>query len=250
MTIHVLRRGALLVAGLALLASGCNEGVAPALPVTAVELSHTEVKVGPTSSVVLTATPRAANGVALPDRPIVWTTSDPAIAIVSQSGVVTGVSFGVARVTATSDGKAADATISVVPTAAAHLAASWKMDSFGDKQLPAAYRLFFDEPVDDRIIAKVEIRLDSATKTMTSNARYQRRYWFTELHDDVPMFRYGWGDHGQFTLGDDVPVPLVLTSEFIQNLVTAGAVGPDGRLKLNEALWLQEELYATVWSRR
>lgn len=245
------RRNAALLAGLAVLTSSCDEGLLPPAPVASIELSHTTLAVGPASTVILTATMKSANGDVLTGRTVAWSISDPAIALVSQGGTVTGVAFGVTTVTASVEGKSAQATVSVVPTNAGHLAASWKMDSFNAKQVPAAYRLLFDEPLDDgRIIAKVEIRLDSATKTMTGNATYQRRYCFTELHDDVVMYKYCWGDHGTFTLGDDVPVPLVLTSEFYQNLFTAGAVGTDGLLRLNEALWLQEELNATVWSRR
>ena len=220
------------------------------LPVATVELSTTTLTLGPGASNTITATPRASNGAILTGRAVAWSSADVAIATVTQAGVVTGVAFGTTTITATSEGASTLATVNVVPTQPTHLAASWKMDSFGSKQVPGAYRVFFDEPVGDIIVAKVEIRLDSATKTMTSGAQYQRRYCFTELHDDVPMLKYCWGDHGQFSLGALLPVPLLLTSDYIQNLFTVGVVTPDGKLTLSESLWLQEELYTTVWSRR
>jgi hypothetical protein len=230
----------------------CEEISAPggALPVASIDLSSTSLAVGPALSATLVATPKAADGTTVTGKEIAWSTSDPAIATVSQAGSVTGVAFGVATVTASVDGKSAQASVSVVPTNAGHLAASWRMDSFSGKTVPAAYRLYFDEPVGDEIIAKVEIRLDSAHKIMTGAGTYQRQYCFTELHDDVAAYKYCWGDHGKFALSAQLPVSLTLTSEYIQNLFSAGIVAQDGRLTLNESLWVQEELHATVWVRR
>src|SRR5688500_5807330 len=131
-----------------------------------------------------------------------------------------------------------------------HLAAAWRMESFDGQAVPAAYAIFHDVPVGDRVVARVEIRLDSATKAMTSTATYERRYWFTELHDNVVAFKYMWGDHGRFVLGGTIPVPLTLTSEYIQNLMTPGSVRSDGRLALNEELWIGETRRATLWVRR
>jgi hypothetical protein len=110
--------------------------------------------------------------------------------------------------------------------------------------------MLFNEPVGDHIVARLEIRLDSAKKVMANDAKYQRQYCFSELHDDVLMFRYCWGDHGTFALGSNVPVPLTLTSEYIENLVTVGTVRVDGRLALTEELSLDDPPRATVWTRR
>ena len=55
---------------------------------------------------------RGANGTSLSGRPVTWTSSDPAIATVSSSGVVKGVSrIGAATITAASEGKRVDATV-------------------------------------------------------------------------------------------------------------------------------------------
>jgi hypothetical protein len=193
--------------------------------------------------------PRTSSGTAVPGRTIVWTSSAPDVAIVSEQGQVTGVSFGTAAIRAAVDGKFAEAAISVVPTDAGHLASQWRMQSFDGLTLPAAYVTFYDEPVGDRIIGVVEIRLDSATKLMSSDNKYQRRYYFSEVHDGVVVLKYLWGDHGQFVLGQGVPVPVTLTSEYIQHLTTPGHIATDGRLELTESLWIGETPRATVWTR-
>jgi uncharacterized protein YjdB len=47
---------------------------------------------------------RGSSGATLSERPVVWNTSDPAVVTVSPSGLVSGVSPGVATITATSEG--------------------------------------------------------------------------------------------------------------------------------------------------
>jgi hypothetical protein len=228
----------------------CSDAAGPETPIVAsVELSAAAVSVGPGTSSTLTAVPRTSSGTAVPGRTIVWTSSAPGVATVNVQGQVTGLSFGTAAIRATVDGKFAEIAISVVPTGAGHLASQWRMKSFDGLALPAVYATFFDEPVDDRIIGKVEIRLDSATKVMSGDGKYQRRYYFTELHDGAVALKYFWGDHGQFTLGQGVPVPLTLTSDYIQYLVTPGNVAIDGRLEFTESLWIGETPRATVWTR-
>jgi hypothetical protein len=234
------------------LVASCGDSAGPDLPlvVDRVELSTTSLTLGPAASQALVATPRAPDGSAVPGRSIAWSSSDDAIVTVSQAGQVTGIAFGLGKITATVDGKSAEAEVAVIPREPAHLAASWRMESFDGHVLPAAYALFYDEPVGDRIIAKVEIRLDSATKTMGGTGLYERRYYFTELHDEVEVLKFLWGDHGRFTLGTTMPVPLTLTSEYIQNLFTPGHVTSNGRLALNEELWVGEARRATVWVKR
>lgn len=239
-------------AAVLLLAMACADPAGPDAPlvVDRVELSSTSVTVGQDGSQVVIATPRAANGAVVPGRTITWTSDANTVVTVSATGEVRGVSLGTGTITASVDGKSARATVSVIPTTPQHLAAAWRMESFDGHALPAPYAIFYDEPVGDRIIAKVEIRLDSATKAMTSTATYERRYWFTELHNDVPALKYMWGDHGRFVLGGNVPVPLTLTSEYIENLMTPGSVRSDGRLALSEELWIGETRRATLWARR
>ncbi|MGQ0641965.1 MAG: Ig-like domain-containing protein [Gemmatimonadaceae bacterium] len=66
------------------------------------------------SSRQLAANVLDAQGNAISGRPIVWSSSNPAVATVSVSGLVSAVSLGTATITATSEGKSGSATITVV----------------------------------------------------------------------------------------------------------------------------------------
>ncbi len=89
------------------------------VPVAAVSVSPTSVAIWVGQVVQLTAAPLDANGDALSDRTVKWVSSDPAVAVVSPGGLVTGLAVGVATVTATSEGKTGSAaiTVSLVPVA-------------------------------------------------------------------------------------------------------------------------------------
>jgi Big-like domain-containing protein/calcineurin-like phosphoesterase family protein len=64
----------------------------------------------------LTAIARDANSNVLPGHPTTWESSDPTVAEVSASGVVTGVTAGAATITATVDTAHGTATITVTST--------------------------------------------------------------------------------------------------------------------------------------
>jgi uncharacterized protein YjdB len=61
----------------------------------------------------LVAQPRSASGAAL-DRPVQWTSQNPAIASVTASGLVTAVATGSTTITATSDGTSGSAAVQVL----------------------------------------------------------------------------------------------------------------------------------------
>ena len=84
--------------------------LAPVATVTVQPASAT-IAVGQTTT--LTATTKDASGNVLTGRAITWSSSDPTIATVSQSGVVTGVLPGSATISATSEGKTGTAAITV-----------------------------------------------------------------------------------------------------------------------------------------
>ena len=127
---------------------------------------------------------------------------------------------------------------------------NWRLKSFDDKQVPATYVEFFDEPVDDRIVEHVIIRLDSAKKVMRADSTYVRSYYFTEIQDGVELYKYSWGDHGRYTVARATPAAITLTSEYIENLSAAGHVSPAGDLQLSEPLWISEDPRNTVWTKR
>ena len=76
--------------------------------------------VGLTSQLV--ATPRDASGTALTGHSVSWSTNAEAVATVSTSGFVTAIAPGSATITATSEGVAGTATITVVPVSVASVA--------------------------------------------------------------------------------------------------------------------------------
>lgn len=127
------------------------------------------------------------------------------------------------------------------------LEGNWRMLSFDGMTVPATYAEFFDEPVGDRIIEHVIIRLDSAVKVMRADSTYERRYSFSELHDGVLVIQYFWGDHGTFSVGVGAADAIHLVSEYIQNLDTPGTIASTGELHLSEELWIGETPRATVW---
>lgn len=85
------------------------------VPVASVSVSPStaSLTVGGTST--LNATLQDASGNTLSGRIVGWSTSDQAVATVSQAGVVTGVSAGTATITATSEGQTGTASITVSP---------------------------------------------------------------------------------------------------------------------------------------
>jgi trimeric autotransporter adhesin len=70
-----------------------------------------EVLIG--AQLQLTATPRDGLGAPIAGRPITWSSSNEAVAFVSSSGTVIGVSAGTATITATLEGVSANIIVTV-----------------------------------------------------------------------------------------------------------------------------------------
>src|SRR5215207_8709857 len=64
------------------------------IAVANVEISPPAATIAPTGTVQLAATPKDAAGTTLADRSVTWSTSDAAVATVSEAGLVTGVAEG------------------------------------------------------------------------------------------------------------------------------------------------------------
>ena len=84
-----------------------------AVPVATVNVAPSTAAVDIGSTVQLTATTLDASGNTLMGRAVSWSSSDNAIAVVSPSGVVTGVSAGVVTITGTSEGMFGTSTVTV-----------------------------------------------------------------------------------------------------------------------------------------
>lgn len=88
-------------------------GTIPPVPVASITLSRDTATIVPSASVKLAAAAKAADGQTL-DRTITWSSSDTTKAKVATDGTVVGIATGAAVITATSEGKSATATITIL----------------------------------------------------------------------------------------------------------------------------------------
>src|SRR5205814_906461 len=99
--------------------SGTSAITVTPVPVASVDVTPPSASVQAGQTVQLTATPRDAGGNPLSGRTVTWSSSNTAVATVSNSGLVSGVTPGSATITATSEGKSGASSITVtnVPVA-------------------------------------------------------------------------------------------------------------------------------------
>src|SRR6266704_5163627 len=100
-------RRLLAVAAVLLLATCHNEG--PHATVASVTVTPRTLTVAVGATAHLTATPKDANGTVLTGRVVTWASDNTAVATVSSTGLVTGVTQGQATITATSETKSGTA---------------------------------------------------------------------------------------------------------------------------------------------
>ena len=108
----------LALAAAALWLAGCggdDDPVAPPTPVpTEVVVSPDEARLGALGATVqLSATVRDQNGQVMSGVAVTWASGDPAVATVSAAGLVTAVSHGSVRVTATAGTASGSADVAV-----------------------------------------------------------------------------------------------------------------------------------------
>jgi len=82
--------------------------------VATVDVTPASVSVFVGGLVQLNAEPRSVSGASLASRPVTWASSDASIASVDSTGLVTGVAPGTVTITATSEGVAGTATVTVL----------------------------------------------------------------------------------------------------------------------------------------
>jgi uncharacterized protein YjdB len=82
-------------------------------PVGSVTVTPSSATVSVAFTTPLAATVRDLNGAVISGASVAWSTSNALVAVVSQTGVVTGVLPGTATITATSGGQSGTATITV-----------------------------------------------------------------------------------------------------------------------------------------
>ncbi len=94
-------------------------------PVASVLVTPTAVTLPAGASEQMTASGRDAKGASLTGRPVAWASSNPAVATINASGIVTAVAAGSANLTATVEGVDATATVTVLrPVASVHITPS------------------------------------------------------------------------------------------------------------------------------
>src|SRR3989441_85804 len=96
--------------------SGSSAVTVNAVPVASVDVSPASGTIQVGATIQLTARPKDAGGNPLTGRIVAWSTSDAGLATVDPNGLVTGkAAGGPVTVTATSEGKAGTAAITVIP---------------------------------------------------------------------------------------------------------------------------------------
>jgi Bacterial surface proteins containing Ig-like domains len=95
--------------------SGAATIIVTAVPVGSVTIAPTSKSLLVGGTTTLVATVKDVNGAVVSDRAVVWSTSDPLVATVSSSGVVTALAPGSVTVTATSESKSGSSAITVSP---------------------------------------------------------------------------------------------------------------------------------------
>jgi uncharacterized protein YjdB len=113
-------RGRVFIAATMLL-SGCDEVSGPeaTTPVSRVEVSAPATSISVGGTLQLAAAPRAASGEVLNGRAITWSSSDTAIAVVSQAGLVTAHVVGTVTIRASSENRTGEVTLAIQPKAVA-----------------------------------------------------------------------------------------------------------------------------------
>ena len=104
--------------------SGTAAVTVSSVPVASVAVSPTSASVSVGQTEQLAATPKDANGNPLTGRTVTWSSGNTAVATVSASGLVTGVSAGAATITAASEGQSGSAAITVTSVPVASVAVS------------------------------------------------------------------------------------------------------------------------------
>src|SRR5439155_14995989 len=99
--------------------SGTSSVTVTNVPVATVDVTPPSASVQAGQTVQLTATPRDGNGTPLSARTVTWSSSNTALATVSNSGLVSGVTPGTATITATSEGKSGTSSVTVTNVPAA-----------------------------------------------------------------------------------------------------------------------------------
>lgn len=105
----------------------------PSVPVTSVSVTLGVSSRNPGQTTQASATTRDANNSVLTGRAIIWSSSNPGVATVSGSGLVTAIAVGTAQILASCEGQVGNATFTV--TSPSQAAVATVSVAFGDSSL-------------------------------------------------------------------------------------------------------------------
>ena len=155
--LHILLRRLWCRSFAALMTTGCLLTLAcgggprkPTVPVSSVVVSPPAPSLLVAATIQLAAVTLDAAGNTLVGRTVTWSSSNPAVATVSATGLVTGVSAGIAIITASSEGKSGSSQVVVVTLTTTSIT---DIHGFLD-HCPT------NDPAYARIVADFDIRLD------------------------------------------------------------------------------------------
>lgn len=94
--------------------SGTAEITVSDLPVGSVTITPTSTAINQNASQQLSVTVRDASDAIVTNRIVTWTTGNSGVAVVTSTGLVTGLNPGAVTITATSEGKSGTATVTVL----------------------------------------------------------------------------------------------------------------------------------------
>lgn len=100
-----------------------------ARPISLVRITPGTATISVSGSLPLQAEALDASGAVVAGRPVVWTSSDESIAVVSASGIVAGLSAGSVTITATIDSRAGTAAITIAPQPVASVVITPRADT-------------------------------------------------------------------------------------------------------------------------
>jgi trimeric autotransporter adhesin len=141
-----------------------------ARPVASVSVTPAAVSMQVGVSAPLQARALDAEGAVLSGRTVTWTSSDPGIAIVNAQGAVTGVAPGAATITATCEGRSAQAAVTVTLPPVASIVVSPAVDTLGvgtERQLGALVRDANNQPLTGRTLSWSSSNLAIASVSST-----------------------------------------------------------------------------------
>jgi trimeric autotransporter adhesin len=157
------------------------------VPVASIDLTPATATIHPGETSQLTATTKDANGNVLTGRTITWGTSNPGVATVSATGLVTGVAVGgPITITASSEGQSATSAITVIPIPVASVAVS---------------------PATGSIVAGTTLQLSATPKDANGNPLTGRTVTWTSSDANIATV-----DANGLVTGNVVGGPVIITA--------------------------------------